>query len=84
MQTNSQQPPATFPNRFFGLGLKGFLALAAILLLLEIAVILAIFGTDLVFNLILDLSSVPPAAVQANQTMQSCTTTARTLALLHT
>lgn len=84
MQTNSQQPPATFPNRFFGLGLKGFLALAAILLLLEIAVILAIFGTDLVFNLILDLSSVPPAAVQANQTMQSCAMTARTLALLHT
>ncbi|MFZ5733879.1 MAG: hypothetical protein ACOY4O_14175 [Pseudomonadota bacterium] len=84
MQANSQQPPNTFPNRFFGLGLKGFLLLAAILLLLEIAVIFAIFGTDLFFNLIDELTSVTPGAVQINQIVQSCVTTARTMALLHT
>lgn len=84
MQTNSQQPPNTFPNRFFGLGLKGFLALAVILLLIEIAIIVAIFGTDLFFNLIDELTGVTPGAVPVNQTVQSCTTTMRTLALLRT
>lgn len=84
MQANSQQPPSRFPTRFFGLGLKGFLALAAILLLLEITLILAIFGTDLFFNLIDELTGVTPGAVPVNQTVQSCTTTIRTLALLRT
>ena len=85
MQANSQQPPSRLPNRFFGLGLKGFLALAVILLLLEIAVIFVIFGTDLFFSLIVDeLTGVTPGAVPVNQTVQSCTTTIRTLALLRT
>lgn len=85
MQAKSRQTSRTFPNRFFGLGLRGFLILAAILLLLEIAVIFAVFGTDLFFNLIDDLTSIGPSgAVPVNQTVQSCITTARTFALLRT
>lgn len=84
MQAKSQQSNA-FPARFFGLGLKGFLMLAAILLLLEIAIIFAVFGTDLFFSLIIDeFSSVTPAALQTSHSLQTCATTARTFALLQT
>lgn len=84
MQANPDQSNA-LPSRFFGLGLKGFMILAAILLVIEIAIIFAVFGTDLIFKEI-DVSSLAPGAQQASlhlrQSMQSCVTTARTFAAL--
>ncbi|OQW59250.1 MAG: hypothetical protein A4S14_04490 [Proteobacteria bacterium SG_bin9] len=86
MQANPDQSNA-FPSRFFGLGLKGFMILAVILLVIEIAFIFAVFGTDLIFQEI-DVSNLAPGAQQASlhlrQSMQNCIATARTFALIQT
>lgn len=82
MQAKSQQSNA-FPSRFFGLGLKGFLILAAVLLVIEIAIIIIVFGTDLIFTEI-DLSNLAPSAQHATVNLQSCIAKARTFALTNT
>lgn len=83
MQAKSQQSSSAFPSRFFGLGLKGFLILAVILLLAEIAIIILVFGTDLIFTEI-DLTNLAPSAQQVTLNLHSCIAKARTLALTST
>lgn len=73
-------------SRFLRIGVKAILIVALFLLLIEVVLILAIFGSDLIFTTI-DPSSFAPGAQQAvqqlRQSVPSCGITARTFASLY-
>ena len=73
-------------SRFLGFGIKTILMFALLLLVIEIVLIVAIFGSDLIFTTI-DPASFAPGAQQAvqqlRQSVPSCGITARTFAALY-
>ncbi len=76
----------TSSGRLAGLGIKTILLFALLLLLVEVVLILAIFGSDLIFTTIEPGSLVPgaqQATVQLRQTVPTCVLNARTYAALH-
>ncbi len=86
MQVTFETPSQPIPNRFLGLGIKTILLFALLLLLVEVVLILAIFGSDLLFTTI-DPASLAPGAQQATlqlrQTVPTCVLNARTYAALY-
>ena len=86
MQVTSETLSHPIPSRFLGLGLKTILLFAMLLLIVEVLLILAIFGSDLIFTTI-DPASFAPGAQQAvqqlRQSVPSCGITARTFAALY-